>query len=367
MPKKILFISHVANFQKFNWSLMKELKKNGWIVDYASSGEETVQYCDHEYKIRIDRSPLSLANIGAIFELRKLLTKNHYDLVHCHTPMGGVVARLANFLAGKYRTKIIYTAHGFHFYKGAPLINWLLFYPIEKILATVTTAIVTINQEDYQLAKQKFKTRIFKIDGVGINLERFMPITKSEKRALRKQYGYGDDDFIMIYVAEVIKRKNHLMIVRKIDKILDKIPNLKFIFAGKDTNRYIYRQICKSNKIDFLGYRKDVDKLFQLSDVAITTSLQEGLATNIIEAMASGLPVICSNVRGHRELIQNDENGYLFELNDDSEMIDNIVKIYNNHELCAKFSRNNIKMAKSYDQAIATKKMMKIYNEVLND
>ena len=155
--KKVLFLSNTANFSKFNRPYMRWFKEQGWQVDYVSAGEEQVQDCDNQYSISIARSPFSLKNFRALKELKKLLSENHYDILHCHTPMGGVIGRLAaKKLWKEHKIKVIYTAHGFHFYKGAPLLNWLLYYPMEKWLAACTDVIVTINEEDYEKAKESF-------------------------------------------------------------------------------------------------------------------------------------------------------------------------------------------------------------------
>ena len=151
---KILFVSNTANFSKFNRPFMRWFKQQGWRVDYASAGEEQIFDCDSQYTICIARMPFSLKNIKAYKELRNILIQNDYDIIHCHTPMGGFLARLT---ARKSKAKVIYTSHGFHFYKGAPLLNWLLYYPIEKYLAQYTDCIITINKEDFYLAKKKFK------------------------------------------------------------------------------------------------------------------------------------------------------------------------------------------------------------------
>ena len=155
--KKVLFLSNTANFSKFNRPYMRWFKEQGWQVDYCSAGEERVEDCDNQFSIPIARSPFSLKNLRALRELKKLLAENHYDILYCHTPMGGVIGRLAAkklWRAGKI--KVIYTAHGFHFYKGAPLVNWLLYYPMEKWLSACTDVIVTINEEDYEKAKESF-------------------------------------------------------------------------------------------------------------------------------------------------------------------------------------------------------------------
>jgi glycosyltransferase EpsD len=153
MPKKILFVSNTANFSKFNRPFMRWFREQGWQVDYASAGEETVSDCDNHYTVCIARSPFNPGNLRAYRELKALLV-NDYDIIHCHTPMGACLARLA---ARRSRAKVIYTAHGFHFFKGAPLLNWLVFYPIEKYLSKYTDCLVTINEEDYYRAGKKFK------------------------------------------------------------------------------------------------------------------------------------------------------------------------------------------------------------------
>jgi glycosyltransferase EpsD len=156
MSKKVLFISNTANFSKFNRPFMRWFKKQDWQVDYVSAGEEIVLDCDNQYSICMTRSPFNLKNIRAYKELKKIVL-NDYDIIHCHTPIGGVLARLA---ARKIRAKVIYTVHGFHFYNGAPLLNWLIYYPIEKFLMKYTDCLITINQEDYYFAKQKFKVQM---------------------------------------------------------------------------------------------------------------------------------------------------------------------------------------------------------------
>lgn len=178
MPK-ILFISNTANFQKFNIPFMRWCLEQGWQVDYVSRGEELIRECSHSFAISIARTPFSIKNILGYFELKKIINQNQYDIIHCHTPMGGCLGRLAaKKLWKKNKVKIIYTAHGFHFYKGAPLFNWLVYYPVEKFLSKYTDVLMVINEEDYQLAQsKKFKAReVIKFDGVGVNLERFKPI-----------------------------------------------------------------------------------------------------------------------------------------------------------------------------------------------
>ena len=153
---------------------MKWFKEQGWEVHVAASGNMNLPYVDQKFDIPIQRSPLVIKNIQAYQDLNVLINEHQYEIIHCHTPMGGVLARLAARNARKNGTKVIYTAHGFHFCKGAPITNWLLYYPIEKILASFTDCLITINQEDYQLATKRFKTKqIEHVNGVGVNIEEF--------------------------------------------------------------------------------------------------------------------------------------------------------------------------------------------------
>ena len=189
----ILFVSNTANFSKFNKPFMKWCSENGWQVDYAAPDDEKVTDCDKHYIVPIPRSPISKNIFKAIKSLRKILNVQNYEIIHCHTPMGSVIARLAaRKLFKAKKVKIIYTAHGFHFYKGAPLLNWLVYYPIEKILSKYCNYLITINQEDYNLAKSKFKkTNVVKFDGVGVNFEKYYPLKNdSEKKDLWLKFGY---------------------------------------------------------------------------------------------------------------------------------------------------------------------------------
>lgn len=154
---KILFLSNTANFSKFNRPFMRWFKEQGWQVDYCSAGEENILDCDNQFSIDIARSPFSFKNLQGLRQLKGILASGNYQILHCHTPMGGVLGRLAAYqLRKEGKIKVIYTAHGFHFYTGAPLINWLLYYPMEKLLSQWTDVIITINEEDYERAKKCF-------------------------------------------------------------------------------------------------------------------------------------------------------------------------------------------------------------------
>ena len=311
--KKVLFTATVdSHIKQFHLPYLKYFKEHGYEVHVATNGRDEIPYCDVKHNISFERNPIKLNNIKAIKKLKKIIENEKYDIIHCHTPMGSVVTRLAAMKARKlYNAKVIYTAHGFHFFKGAPLLNWLVYYPVEKILANVTDCLITINEEDYMLAKKKFNVKdIELVNGVGVDINKFnRKISETEKEKLRKELGIKKDDFVIIYVAELSKRKNQGMLIKAISLFNseDKYKNIKVILPGKDSMSGTYQEMAKKlnvdDKICFLGYRNDIDKLMKISDLAVSTSRQEGLPVNLIEAMMVGLPIIATNCRGNRDLI----------------------------------------------------------------
>lgn len=369
MQRKVLFISNTAIFSRFNLPFMRWFRQQGWQVDYISDGEMQIPDCDNQYAIPIKRSPYNPKNIIAYKKLKKILM-NEYDIIHCHTPMGGVLGRLA---AKSIRTKakIIYTAHGFHFYKGAPLINRLLYYPIERYLAKYTDILITINEEDYNIAKKKFLSsiNIYKVDGVGIDLDRFKPCNDKDKRQLRIDLGIGETDFIILYVAEFTSRKNHELLIYSISKLNEKIKRLKVIFAGTGPLLEKYKNKIEtrglSETVLFLGYRNDIEKLCNIADLGVSPSKQEGLPIGVVEYLASGLPVVCSNIRGHIDIITEKKNGLLFDLNKPEQMTDAIIKFYEDSHFKNTIIENNLKDRAKYSLDIAILKMEEIYKQCM--
>jgi glycosyltransferase EpsD len=343
---------------------MRWFKQQGWQVDYVSDGEIDIPDANNQFTIAIKRNPYRFDNIKAYFQLKTIILENNYDIIHCHTPMGGILGRLA---AKRVKTNagILYTAHGFHFYKGASLKNWLIYYPIEKYFAKYTDALITINEEDYNLAVRKLSKckNIYKIDGVGVDLNKFhLPDNKKE---LRGRMGYSDNTFIILYVAEFTHRKNHKMLLNEVEQLKKTIVNLKIVFAGngplQDKCKAKIRKSDLSMIVDFLGYRNDIDALCKIADILVSPSKQEGLPMGIVEALSSCLPIVCSRIRGHTDVVVNGRNGFLFGLNDRKLMVNLIIKLYNDTGLRHRIAQNNIQDAKKYSIDIAISKMAEIY------
>lgn len=321
MVKKVLFCATVDyHFKAFHLPYLKWFKEQGWQVDVAASGQIDLPYTDNKYDIKVQRSPFSRKNIKAYQQLKQIIKQNNYEIIHCHTPLGGVLTRLAAKVARKQGTKVIYTAHGFHFCKGAPLINWLLYYPIEKYLSRHTDSLITINQEDFSLAtKKRFKaTEIKLIHGVGVDTKQFKPVEPHKKASLKKSFGYQVNDFLLFNAAEFNKNKNQQHLIRSLALVKNHLPHAKLLLAGEgdlqDECKALANRLGISHMVNFLGFRKDVKQLLQASDIAVTASFREGLPVNVMEAFACGLPVVAVDNRGHRDLIEHRVNGLMISV-----------------------------------------------------
>lgn len=219
------------------------------------------------------------------------------------------------------------------------------------------------------MKRQMHHSKIFKIDGVGINLERFAPVKNSdEKNDLRKEKGYSSEDFILIYTAEFIPRKNHKLLFDILPILKKKIPELKVILCGKGELLEYYKEYAQQNNMNyvlFTGYTKEVDLYCRLSDVCVSTSLQEGQGLNLVEGMASGLPLVASSIRGHNDVIKQYENGLCFDLNSSDSLISAILLLYKNPALREEMGGRNVEEAKKYSVEIAVEHMKAIYNEIM--
>ncbi|KAB2460697.1 glycosyltransferase family 4 protein [Bacillus sp. CH126_4D] len=346
VSKKVLFCATVDyHFKAFHLPYLKWFADQGWEVHVAANGNIDLPYVTQKYNIPIQRSPLSIQNLHAYKKLKSIIHQNKYKIVHCHTPMGGVIARIAARKVRREGTKVIYTAHGFHFCKGSPFINWLLYYPIERSLATTTDCLITINEEDYNLAvKHRFQAKDIKlVHGVGVDIERYIPVTEREKENLRHKNGYKSKDFLMFYAAEFNKNKNQSYLIRLLEKLKNEIPHAKLLLAGEgplmQECKKIATQLGVSSMVHFLGYRNDIAHLLQMCDLAVASSYREGLPVNIMEAMACGLPVIATSNRGHRELIINNKNGWTIDQDDIKAMAKRIQSIAKNTKLQAQLGQ----------------------------
>lgn len=361
---KILYITTIGSTMNFFVSFIRQLLDEGHTVDIATNESSSkVPACYEEwgctvYQIGTSRSPIDIGNVKAVEQIKEIVGKKNYDIVHCHTPVAAMCTRLACKKARKYGTRVFYTAHGFHFYKGAPLKNWLLYYPVEKICAHYTDVLITINHEDYVLAKKKMKAkRVEYIPGVGIDLTKFGQVAV-DKSAKRKELGIPEDAILLLSVGELNENKNHETVIRAIKDL-----NVYYIIAGKGglqaNLQNIIDELGLTERVKLLGFRQDVAELYQTSDVYVLPSIREGLNVSVMEAMASGLPVVCGRIRGNTDLI--DENGgALFEPQSIDECMKALEDVFDREK--ERLSKYNIEKVQTISVAKINAQMKVLYH-----
>lgn len=366
--KKVLFTATVVktHINVFHLPYLKWFKEQGYEVHVAAKNDFVneqciIPNCDKFYDINFARFPFSKVNINAYKQLKKIITENNYDIIHCHTPVAGVLTRLA--ARNSKNTTVIYTAHGFHFFKGAPLLNWLIYYPVERFCAKFTDKLITINKEDYEIAK-KFSLRkngkVYYVPGVGIDIEKIRS-TKVNVQQKKKELGIPENIPVLLSVGELIKRKNHETVLKALSKLKD--HNFAYLICGRGIlDNYLQEQVKNLdllNKVKLLGFRKDIVEISKSVDLFIFPSYQEGLPVALMEAMAAALPSIASNVRGNRDLISKEN---LFEPDDADTLVKLIEKQFDD---IANDKRRKVEYGdlEQYSLQNVLKQMSKIYEE----
>ena len=377
---KMLYILNVANrVNNFCMSSLIAAKKIN--IEYHIAGNwgyanDIERIADEEkYGIRIHqidfiRSPLDVRNYKAYKQLMEIVKRENYDVIHCNTPIGGVLGRLV----GKKNkvSNVIYQAHGFHFYKGSPKLNWMIYYPIEKWLAHYTDALITINQEDYELAKAKLKPRkngkVYYVPGVGIDTTQYALSAKAREEK-RIELKLNENDVALISMGDLIERKNYDTAIRAVAEA--KNPALQYFICGKgpeeENLKVLAESLGVSEQIHFLGFRSDIKELLTAVDVFLFTTKQEGLPRSMMEAMASGLPCIASEIRGNTDLLEGTDGGYLCKATDITAYAEALNLLAKDRALREKMGRNNLITIQRFSTETVNDEIRYIYAEVLGD
>lgn len=367
--KKVLFVASViGHIKAFHLPYLEMFKEQGFETHVAANGDMELPFIDILHNIPFERSPLNRRNISAYKQLKKIITDNEFDVIHCHTPVAAMLTRLVARKARKRGTKVIYTAHGFHFFKGAPKKNWMIFYPIEKLCARWTDVLLTINKEDYTIAKNKLHAkRVEYVPGVGINLDKFTAskLSDIERNEARKALGVSENDKMLLSVGELSNRKNHEVIIKAIAKLGNN--SIRYFICGtgglEEYLKKIIDDLQLTQQVKLLGRREDIATLCNCADLFVFPSKQEGLPVALMEAMACGLPIVCSDIRGNVDLIENEKGGYLCKTTDVDAFVENIRMIIDDKELCAKMSEINKNNIKTFELSSVAEEMRKIYFE----
>ena len=371
--KKVLLVatvqSHIGQFHK---PLINMLHENGYQVDVAARdnlGQKnglTLTEPDNIHNVCFSRSPFNLKNIKAYKELKRIIKTNKYDIVHCNTPVGGILTRMAcNKMRKKGEIKVIYEVHGFHFFKGGSKKNWMIWYPVEKYFSKQTNVLVTTNQMDYELALEKFtKTKVEKVPGVGIELDKF--INAEKNYSLKEELGLKDDDFVLLSVGELNKNKNHEVVLRALAKLNNK--KIHYLICGNGPLQdYLEELISKLNlngQVHLLGYRRDIASICKVSDVFMFPSKREGLGMASIEAMSTGLPIITSDRHGINDYSVDGVTGFKYNPNDIDGFAEGISKLMNDPELRNKMGEDNKEVAKRFSTENAMKAIKEVYEKL---
>lgn len=366
--KKILYITTISRtINAFLVPHIERLIEEGYSVDCACCidkpvNENLIKKGVKVYDIPFSRNPLNPKNFKAYKMLVEIMKQNNYEIVHVHTPVASVYGRLLKF---KFKNlKTIYTVHGFHFFKGAPKINWMIYYPIEKIMAKFTDVIITINEEDYNMAKTFNIKETYKIDGVGIDLNCYNS-SLYDKSEERKKLNLNDDEFVILMIAEVNKNKNHIQIINAVEKLVRKGKKVKLLCAGDGV---MFDEVCKlvedrnlDEYIKMLGFRTDINELIASCDIGVLMSYREGLPRNIMELMAFGKPVIGTNIRGIRDLIEDGKNGFLVDVGDVDQTVSAVECLMDDSDKFGFMSINASEMIEKYSVEAIMDEVMKVY------
>ena len=371
---KILFISNISNrittFVTASIAAAHSLNMDFYqAANWQDANPSQIATDEKAYDIKIksvpiSRNPLARTNVTAYKELVEFIKQEKIDYIHCNTPTGGVLGRLAG---KKCKVKkVIYQVHGFHFYKGAPKINWLVYYPVEKWLAHYTDALVTINSEDFELAKAKLKLRkngkVYYVPGVGIDTVQYR-LTEDHRENKRRELGLGENDVALISMGDLIGRKNYDTAIRAIAEA--NLPALHYFICGKGPEEEKLKALAESlgvtKQIHFLGFRSDIKGLLAAADIFLFTTKQEGLPRSMMEAMSSGLPCIASKIRGNTDLLDGTEGGFLCETTDVAAYAEKLKLLANDKALRRAMGENNIIAIQKFSTETVNEELRKVY------
>ena len=389
-PKKVLMTASVPSMiGQFNMDNLHLLKEMGYQVHVACnfqdrsvwSEKRIAQFQKTMYEngiqckqMEFSRSPFSFSrHIRSYQKLCADMRKEKYTFVHCHTPVAAAITRLA---AVKTGTRVLYTAHGFHFYRHAPWWNWILYYPLERVLSYRTDILLTMNREDLRLARRYLCAKETDyIPGIGIDTEKFllskgvMHSKKEQERfreEKRKQLGLRKEDIVLLSVGELSKRKNHRMVLEALSQIQG--TQIRYVICGRgDKEQALKNEAAHrglSEKVIFAGYRSDVEEFYQMADLFVFPSIQEGLPVALMEAMASGIPCLASDIRGNTDLLASMADTCLFPLDKPKIFLEKMEALIGNPQLRERVQKKNLEEIKKFDRKRVNRQMKFIYEQM---
>ena len=340
MARVLYVATSDIHINTFHVPYLDWLTGQGHTVDLAAEkrGEYRFESVDRHVWLHFPRSIASKRHLRTYRQLKQLIETGNYDLVHCHTPVASAITRLAARRWRKNGGKVLYTAHGFHFYSGGPVLNWMTYYPAEALLSRLTDGIITINREDLGYARGAlFRADSYLIPGIGVQDSKFQALDAARRSARRQSLGYTEDQLLILYIAEFIPRKNHDFLLRSFEQVAGRIEQSRLLLAGvgREMDR-IHAEVKRAglkNRVDFLGYRSDVENFAAIADIGVSTSRHEGLGLGLLEQMMCGVPVVATQDKGHREFVEDGINGYLIEQGKTEAFCEAIIRVLTDQQL----------------------------------
>ena len=369
--KKVLFVATVVktHIMEFHIPYLRMFQQAGWETavaarnDYETPSDCVIPCCDRYYDIPFARAPLKRSNLRAYRQLKRVIDQGEYDLIHCHTPVGALLTRLAAGKARRKGTKVIYTAHGFHFYKGAPVLNWLAFFPVEWLCGFLTDVLITINREDFCFAQKHMHAgKVCYVPGVGVDIDRF----GGSRETAREKLGIGNEEFVLLSVGEMTENKNHRLALQALALLPEK--PIRYVLVGRgDRMEALQAQAQElgiTDRVIFTGYRNDVSELYPAADAFFFPSFREGLSVALMEAMASGLPAIVGKIRGNTDLIDDGVEGVYMPLTPEG-AAEAIRKLYDDPALRSRLGEAAREKVRRFSAPEVQRKMREIYRDTM--
>lgn len=376
--KKILYVATVySHISAFHLPYLETLKKKGYEVHVAANYDDKINtrpiiegkgiIC---HDVCFSKSITSMDNLKSIRMLKTLFKKNTFELIHVHTPIAAFITRftLRNM---KSQGPVIYTAHGFHFFKGSSKMNWLFFYPLERLARNWTDALIVMNNEDLINAKKMGfieDETLFFVHGVGVDIEKYSNHYIDNK--LLNELKLEDNDIVITYIAELNDNKNQIYLLNNWENIVKNRSDIKLLLIGTGKLEDTLKDYVKEEKLSnvyFLGYRNDVNEILAISDIVTLLSFREGLPKCLMEAMCNSKPCVVSDIRGNRDLITNEKNGFVVPLDDPEKLINSFNKLIESKKLRDTFGEEGFKKIQSYDLKEVVADVLNIYYRVLHE
>lgn len=375
--KKILFAaSTLSHIENFHIPYLKYFKDNDFEVHIMGKGnnKSPIPYVDKVIPINFEKNMFSLKNFISAFKISKLIKKEKYSTISTHTILASFFTRLGIMLSLKKHPLVINTVHGYLFDENSNFIKKVIMILAEKFVRPVTDTILVMNSTDYEIAKKYnlYKKNLYSINGMGINASKFPFSTEENKSYLREKYNIPKDDFLLIYVAEFSKRKNQKFLIESLKGLISEgYNNVKLLLLGDGVLLDDMKQYSKTlgieDNIIFKGYIKEVCNYYQISDICVSSSRIEGLPFNIMEAMSTGLPVIASKIKGHIDLVNPGENGFLYEYNNINEFCNHVKVLYNDRNLLNNMKIFSHDLSKNYSLESVFTEITRIMINEIND